>query len=67
MAGCILQLCSTVTVAILAQGTSWAVAVTQAFLDAGSIPCIRVCVQASIMVMVSTVCCFLFLVFAQSA
>ena len=27
-----------VTVAILAQGTSWAVAVTQAFLDLGSIP-----------------------------
>ena len=29
---------SLVTVAILAQGTSWAVAVTQAFLRAGSIP-----------------------------
>ena len=38
MAGWILQLCSTVTVAILAQGTSWAVAVTQAFLGVGSSP-----------------------------
>jgi hypothetical protein len=31
-------LVSNITVAILAQGTSWAVAVTQAFLGVGSIP-----------------------------
>ena len=30
--------CMAITVAILAQGTSWAVAVTQAFLVMGSIP-----------------------------
>ena len=29
---------TSVTVAILAQGTSWAVAVTQAYFDPGSIP-----------------------------
>ena len=41
-----------VTVAILAQGTSWAVAVTQAFLDAGSIPCMRVSTHARVVVVV---------------
>ena len=37
----ILQRAETVTVAILAQGTSWAVAVTQAFLLAGSMTSVR--------------------------
>ena len=36
----------------MAQGTSWAVAVTQAFLDAGSIPCMCVRARASLIVLV---------------
>ena len=46
---------SPITVAILAQGTSWAVAVTQAFWDAVSIPLPRVCTVLCVCVCVSAV------------